>query len=108
MEGELAALYQDNKQVGGIYNWRINLDSDFTTVNGWQIYTFKKQITASCYWLLSAPAGNSFEIKLYKSLQGQLILMDEGKVEIDLPDIKTLNRRLDAPLEIIWLSRNEH
>jgi len=102
MDGGIAVLYQNGKQCGGIYNWEINLSSDFTTVNGWQEFTFKKNITANSYWLVEAPADDCFEIKFYKVMQGALVLMDEGIVEILLPDTITLDRRLDAPLEMIW------
>lgn len=102
MNGEIATLYQNNKQVGGVYSWDISLGSDSTTVNGWQEFTFKKNITANSYWLIEAPADDCFEIKFYKIMQGSLVLMDEGIVEILLPDTITLDRRLDAPLEMIW------
>lgn len=102
MNGEIAALYQNGKQVGGVYNWNINLASATTTVNGWQEYKFVKNITANSYWLTLAPDSNVFEVKFYKSIQGRLVLIDDGIVEITLPDTATLDRRLDAPLEIIW------
>ncbi len=102
MNGEIAALYQNNKQVGGVYSWEINLGSDFTTVQSWQEYKFVKNITANSYWLLTPPVDDCFEIKFYKIQQGCLVLMDEGIVEIALPDTKTLDRRLDAPVEMLW------
>ncbi len=108
MNGEIAALYQHGQQVGGVYNWNISLASDSTTVNGWREYTFVKNIVATSYWLVEVPADECFEAKFYKVMQGRLILMDEGIIEIAFPDTKTLNRRLDAPLEIIWRKHLEY
>jgi len=108
MNGEIAALYQNNKQVGGVYSWEINLANDSTTVNGWQESTFKKNISANSYWLVETPVDDCFEVKFYKVMQGSLVLMDEGIVDILLPDTITLDRRLDAPLEIIWRKSLEY
>ncbi len=102
MNGEIAALYQNEKQVGGVYNWEISLASDSTTKDGWLEYKVVKNITANSYWLTLAPDSNMFEVKFYKAIQGQLVLMDDGTVEITLPDTVTLDHKLDAPLEMIW------
>lgn len=109
MNGEIGALFQHDKQVGGVYNWSINLAIDVSTNKElWYEYKVKKVITAHSYWLVSVPADNCFEAKFYKKIKGQLVLMDDGMVVVDLPDTTTLNRVLDAPLEIVWRNRIEY
>ena len=102
MEGSLGVLYQDG-QVGGVYDWLVSLVWDSIVVNESREYKVKKNISALSYWLIKAPDGNCFDIELYKTIQGALVLMDAGKVKIDFPDTKTLDRRLYAPIEIRWL-----
>jgi len=102
MEGSLGVLYQDG-QVGGVYDWSIYLVWDSTVSKGWTEYKVKKNISALSYWLIKAPDGNCFDIELYKTIQGALVLMDAGRVKIDFPDVKTLDRRLYAPIEVRWL-----
>lgn len=108
MEGEIAVLYQMNKQIGGVYDWSINLSSDYTVEGGYQKYKFKKNISANAYWLIDTPADDCYEVKFYKIQQGSLILMDAGIVDINLPDTKTFNRRLDAPVDLIWIKPLEY
>lgn len=103
MNGEIGVLYQ-GEQVGGIYDWLVSLVWDSIVVNKSREYKVIKKILANSYWLVKAPDGNCFDIELYKTIQGALVLMDKGKVIIDLPDIKTLDRRLYAPVEIRWIS----
>ena len=99
---EIGVLYQ-GEQVGGIYDWDISLIWDSVIVNKWREHKVKKNITANSYWLIKPPDGNCFDIELYKTIQGALVLMDTGNVAIDFPDVKTLDRRLYAPIEIRWL-----
>ncbi len=102
MNGELAVLYQRGKQIGGLYDWEINLILNSTVRNGWYEYKISKDIATRSYWLNIAPDDSYFEVKFYKAIRGQLVLIDSGKVEIDLPS-KTLDRRLYIPLEIRWV-----
>ena len=103
MNGDLAVLYQGGKQVGGLFDWEIDIISNSTIRNGWYEVKISKGITAQGYWLTCAPDGCYFEVIFYKAIRGRLVLMDSGKVEVDLPD-KTLDRRLHIPLEIRWVS----
>jgi len=102
MNGEIGVLYQD-KQIGGVYNWRINLTYEPTVRDGYHHLKVKKTIIAQSYWLIETPSDNIYDIELYKRVNKQLVLMDAGKVRIRFPDCKTLNRRLDAPIEIRWI-----
>jgi len=102
MNGQLAVLYQ-GEQVGGIYDWNIDIRFEHLVVNKSRQYTSHKLIAALSYWLIKVPHGNEFDAEFYQVIQNNLVLMDAGKVSIDLPDRKTLNRRLYAPLEIGWL-----
>ena len=104
MNGVLGVLYQGGKQVGGIYDWDIDIITSNSTIrNGWYEFKVFKEITAQSYWLNLAPDSDYFEIKFYKAIRGQLVLIDGGKVGVSLPD-KTLDRRLHIPLEIRWVS----
>jgi len=107
MNGQIGVLYQ-GKQVGGIYNWSVSLAVDSTVRNGWEEVIIIKHIFASSYWLIDPPDGTRFDIELYKYTQGKLVLMDAGKVDVGLPDIVTLNRRLYAPLELAWWGPSEY
>ncbi len=102
MNGELAALYQGGKQVGGIYDWQIDILFDSVIKNGWYEHKIIKNITAQGYWLNIAPDSDYFCVEFYKVIRGQLVLIDTGKVEVDLPN-KILDRRVYIPLEIRWL-----
>ncbi len=99
MNGELAVLYQETKQVGGLYDWEIEIISQSTIRNGWYEHKITKGITAQSYWLTDAPDGNCFEIKFYKAIRGQLVLIDSGEIEIDLPN-KTIDHRFYIPLVV--------
>ncbi len=102
MNGELGVLYQEDKQVGGLYDWEIITISQSTVRDGWYDFKVAKEITARSYWLIVTPDGSIFEVKFYKAIRGQLILVDKGITMIDLPD-KTLDHRLYIPLEIMWI-----
>lgn len=102
MNGELGVLYQGDEQIGGFFDWEIDISSISTIRNGWYEFKVTKEITTQSYWLNLAPDGDCFEIKFYKVIRGRLVLIDSGKVEINLPD-KTLNCRIYIPLEIRWI-----
>ncbi len=103
MEGQIGALFQNGKQVGGVYNWEINLAFDSTIKDGWEKIKVVKHVKAQGYWLVELPIDNLYDVELYEEIDNQLVLMDTGKAVIDLPDIVTLDRRLDAPLRIGWI-----
>ncbi len=104
MNGELGVLYQEGKQVGGVYDWQVDIIPIPTIRDGWWEYKVKKEITAKSYWLTIAPANNQFNIQLLKVVRGQLVLMDSGRVEIDLPSVRILNCKRTIPLELRWIS----
>ena len=99
MEGEIGVLYQ-GKQVGGIYNWTIHVAYESTVKNDWVEVETKRTVSALAYWLIEKPESNIFEIELYQVVNNQLVLMQGGRAEINLPDKETLNRKLWALLEI--------
>ncbi len=103
MNGEIAVLYQGNKQIGGLYDWKIDITSESTIKNGWRESRICKEIAAQSYWLIDTPACNCFELKFYKVERGYLVLIDSGKVKIDLPSVRVLDCRLTIPIEIRWL-----
>uniref|UniRef100_A0A6M3KYU9 Uncharacterized protein n=1 Tax=viral metagenome TaxID=1070528 RepID=A0A6M3KYU9_9ZZZZ len=108
MDGILGVLKQDGKQVAGIYDWEINLAWDSTTSKGWQKVKVVKHVIAQSYWLTEIPQDSTYDIELYKKIDGQLVLMDAGVIAINLPDTETLDRRLYAPLQLIWRQPSEY
>jgi len=108
IEGQIAVLYQHGEQVGGLYDWESRVILDYTTVSGVKEYKSHKKIEARSYWLIEPVKENEFDAKFYQTLNDNLILMDAGKVVIDFPDLRTLDRRLYAPIDIKWLSDYEH
>jgi len=108
LEGQIAVLYQEGKQVAGLYDWDIRIVLDYTTVNNMKVYKSHKRIDARSYWLVEPVKDNEFDAEFYQVLNDNLILMDAGKVVIDFPDCHTLDRRLYAPISVVWISDNEH
>jgi len=108
MNGQIGVLRQNGKQVGGIYDWMISLVYDSTVNDGWEKFKVIKHITAQSYWLVVIPSDNIFDIELYKKIEGQLVLVDAGEVGINLPDTETLDRKLYAPLELVWRKPSEY
>ena len=103
MNGEIAVLYQSGKQVAGVYDWQISVWFENLVVNEVKEYLPRKEITARSYWLVKPVKKNEFDIEFYQRIQDSLVLMDTGKVVVRFPDTKTLNRRLDTPIEMRWI-----
>ena len=108
IEGQIGALYQNDKQVAGIYKWEAHVTLKYTTVNNIKNYQPVKNIEARNYWLVEPPEGNVFYAEFYQVVDNQLVLMDAGTIAVDFPDCKTLSRRLDAPLDLVWIEPSEH
>ena len=103
LEGQIGVLYQEGKQVGGLYDWEFHIILDYTTKDGMKEYKPHKKIDARSYWLVEPVKENVFDAEFYQVMNDRLILMDAGKVAIDLPDCATIDRRLYAPIEIRWV-----
>ena len=106
--GQIAVLYQDKKQVGGLRDWDCRVVMNYTTVGGIKEYKPIKRLNAQSYWLLEPVQDNEFDVEFYQIFNNDLILLDAGKVVIDFPDCHTLDRRLYAPIDIKWVSDFEH
>lgn len=104
MIGVIGTLSQDNKQVGGIFNWSIDGVVAQGRMGRWKAPHISKKVTARSYWLLTEPDGDIFKVDFYQQLNNQLILIDTGKVKLGLPDTTTLNRTLLAPLTLRWIT----
>lgn len=103
LEGQIGVLYQEGKQVAGVYDWESHVILDYTTTDGMKVYKPHKKIDARSYWLVKPVKENVFYAEFYQTLLDNLILIDAGKVVIDFPDCATVDRRLYAPIEIRWL-----
>jgi len=102
MDGEIGALYQDGQQVGGIFDWEVTVSKRSADNGDWKDVKVFKDITAKSYWLIDAPASNYYEVKFFKAMRGRLVLLDSGRIEIELPN-KSLDRRFYIPLEMRWI-----
>ena len=107
-QGQIAVLYQNKKQVGGIRDWDCRVILNYTTRDGIKEYQPVKHIDAQSYWILEPIEDNEFNAEFYQVLNNELVLMDAGRVVIDFPDVRTLGRRLYAPIEVRWIGDNEH
>ena len=105
---QVATLKQNGKQVGGLYDIEIRVILQYTTVDGMKEYKPVKKITALSYWLLEPIQSNEFDIEFFSVNSNMLVTVDAGKVVIDFPDVRTLNRRLYAPIDVRWLKDLEH
>ena len=108
LEGQIAVLKQKGKQIAGLYDWESHVILNITTVEGMKQYKPTKKINALSYWLIEPVKDNLFEAEFYQIFMNDLILIDAGKVVIEFPDCRTIDRRLYAPLEIRWVSDFEH
>ena len=104
IEGQIAVLYQEGNQVAGLYDWEARVILQYTTKDGVKEYKPTKKIEARSYWLVEPVRDNVFDAMFYQVMNDNLILMDSGKVVIDFPDCRTVDRRLYAPIDIRWVS----
>ena len=104
LTAQVAILNQDGKQVGGLFDCEIRVILQYTTVNGMKEYKPIKKITSLSYWLLEPVSSNEFDAEFFTVNSNQLVTVDAGKVVIDFPDLRTLDRKLYAPIEVRWIS----
>lgn len=107
ISGEIGVLYQDDKQVGGIFNWTISASFSHGAVGRWRTTKALKLITARSYWLIEEPKGDIFRAEFYRQIKGQLILMDAGTIKLKLPDTITFDKALSAPLNLKWMGSDD-
>jgi len=103
MDGQIGVLYQEGKQVGGVFDWAISGQMASWAKDDWAATKATKLVTAQIYWLIKEPDGDIFEVELYQQIRNQLVLMDTGRVKLGLPDTTTLNGTLVAPLTLRWI-----
>ena len=103
MDGKIGILYQEGEQVGGVFDWTITGQMASWAKGDWVETKAAKLVTALSYWLIKKPKSDIFEVKLYREIRNQLVLIDAGKVRPNLPDTDTLDRRLPATLILRWV-----
>lgn len=103
LEGELGVLRQEGKQVAGVYNWESRIILNYTVKDSMREYKPTKIMKARSYWLVEPVTSDEFDIELLKVIDNALVVMDSGKVKVSFPDTKTIDRRLDAPLDLVWV-----
>jgi hypothetical protein len=99
MLGEIASLIQDNKQVGGLFNWSISLVEDLKVENGWRKGKPIKRFSAESYWLLETPKSDLFEVKFYQAIGDNLFFVAREKLKLNFPSL-TLDKKLKDPVFI--------
>jgi hypothetical protein len=108
INSQIATLKQNGEQVAGLYDIELRVVLQYTTKDGMKDYKPVKRISSMSYWLIKPVTSNEFEAEFYQVVNNDLILMDSGKVIIDFPDKRTLDRRLYAPINVVWVSDFEH
>ena len=104
LTSQIATLKQHGKQIGGLYDIEIRVILQYTTVDGMKEYKPIKKITALSYWLLVPIQDNEFDAEFFMVNSNILVTIDAGRVMIDFPDVRTLDRRLYAPIDARWLN----
>ena len=103
MDGEIGTLYQEGKQVGGVFDWAISGRLASWAKDNWVEAKATKLVTAQSYWLIEKPDDDIFEVELYQRIRNQLVLIDTGTIKLKLPEVNVLNRTLPAPLTLRWI-----
>ena len=103
IQSPIATLKQNGKQVGGLYDNEIRVVLQYSTKDGMKDYKPIKKITALSYWLLEPIQDNDFDAEFFTIQSNQLVTIDAGKVKIDFPDVRTLDQRLYAPIDVRWI-----
>ena len=103
IQSPIATLKQNGKQVGGLFDIEIRVILQYSTKDGMKEYKPTKKITALSYWLLEPVSSKEFDAEFFTEKSNQLVIIDAGKVRIDFPDLRTLDRRLYAPINVQWV-----
>ena len=77
---------------------------DNSAKDGWVEKRVAKQITALSYWLVNKPNGDIFDTEFYQFMEGRLVLIDTGTVNVKLPEVNILDKTLSAPLRLRWMN----
>ncbi len=97
MIGDLAVLYQDNKQIGGVFNWTISLVEEKNVKDGWVTGKSIKRYFAENYWLLEVPKSDLFEVKFYQVIGDDLFFVAREKTRMSFPSLE-LDKKLKNPV----------
>ena len=92
MQGQIGALYQDGKQLGGFYDW--TLDLSFTrmeTANSRVYKVLPIKSIASKYWLFSGPSDSEITANYYQLIKGKLVLVATHTVKINTSELLWMN-----------------
>ncbi len=103
LTSQVATLKQHGKQVGGLFDCEIRVILNYTIRDGMRDYKPIKRISALSYWLLEPIQSNEFDAEFFIVNGNMLVTIDAGKVVIDFPDVRTLDQRLYAPIDIRWI-----
>ena len=102
MNGELGSLVQ-GKQIGGFYNWTIELkfitiDKPFREYN-----KAPTKATAESFWMLSEPSQEEIRASYYQLIQDRLVLVSEAVIKAEF-GLYELNKLINRELEMTWMT----
>ncbi len=95
MNGEIGTLFQEGKQIGGFYDWAI----DIQLLKGLQNNKAIVKATAARFWVLCSPSQSEIRASFYRLVGDRLVLMNQAQVTVSLGDKLGLIKK---PLEMIW------
>ena len=93
MTGEIGKLTLDGKQVGGFRNW-----TAFVQIKP----PIKSWVIASGFWMLEKVNTNKLHADFYAEDNGELQLIKEGEVIVNLPLDYALDTLIVEPIEMTF------
>jgi hypothetical protein len=92
MHGEIGALYQDGKQLGGFYDWTLDLSMTRLETADSRVYKVHAiKSMASRYYLFREPSDGAITANYYQLIRGKLVLMATHAVKINTPELLWMN-----------------
>jgi hypothetical protein len=83
MYGQLGALYQDGKQLGGFYDWTLDLSMTHLETADSRVYKVHAiKSIASRYYLFSEPTEGEITANYYQLIKGKLVLMARHNITL--------------------------
>jgi len=103
MDGELGALFQEGRQVGGFFDWHIDIPlHEMTSGQHREFVIGKCRAMASRFWMLERPNGKAMEVRFYFHRNGALLLASINEVIVELPGEYELNKVIERRVSMTW------
>ena len=103
MNGELGTLFQQGRQVGGFFDWHIDVAVLESTSRQHREFVIGNcKATAQRFWMLEWPNGNAMEARFYFYRNGALLLCNVNDVILVLPEGYELNKVIERRVVMTW------